>query len=176
MIKAIKKLYNKLMPKKIILKDVFNDWKITQLFGKTPFAIKHPEIYKYKQHTGIDFGMRKGTKIYAPHDGIMVKVDSKIEYTKEGLPTGTGLSFSLWDSKQLIATRYYHTQKLIVKLNKIYKEGDLIGYVGDTGHNRSGSHLHFELVETNDIAHVINKDNGAGGAIDPYSKKVKWVK
>jgi murein DD-endopeptidase MepM/ murein hydrolase activator NlpD len=75
----------------IRLLSVFKGWKITQDFGLTDFARNHPNYYKYGVHTGIDFGMPKGTKIQAPHAGIIVKVNKQRRYNRQGKEIGTGL-------------------------------------------------------------------------------------
>lgn len=158
---------------KIKLSNTFKNWNITQNFGKTPFSLEHPEYYRYGLHTGIDFGMPKGTPILAPHDGIIVRVNTKRKFNNSGKEIGVGLAVSLWDDKQEIATRYYHMSKINVGIEQKVKKYDIIGYIGNTGLS-TGYHLHFELLRTKN-GYVINKDNGAGGAIDPFNPlKVEW--
>ena len=158
----------------IELKNTFKDWKITQLFGWTEYALKMEErrkntgkrAYIYGIHTGIDFGMVIGTEIFAPHDGTVVMVDRTDN-------SGRGIAISIWDTHQHIGTRYYHLSKIHVRDGQCIKTGDLIAEVGDSGMSVDGSHLHFELVRTNDEGKAIGLYNGA---IDPFNKKnVKWV-
>jgi murein DD-endopeptidase MepM/ murein hydrolase activator NlpD len=159
----------------IQLKNTFKDWIITQYFGKTLFAQKHPNYYPlYGQHTGIDFGMKKGTPIKAPHNGVVVKINTERRYNpKTGREIGTGLSLSLWDPIQEIATRYYHLDQILVSNNQKIEAGDIIGHVGNTGLS-DGDHLHFELLETYN-GYVKNMSNGAGGAIDPFGDNINWI-
>jgi murein DD-endopeptidase MepM/ murein hydrolase activator NlpD len=158
----------------IRLLKVFKGWKITQDFGLTNFAREHPNYYKYGVHTGIDFGMPKGTNIKAPHSAVVVKVNRVRRYNKEGKEIGTGLSVSLWDTVQDIATRYYHLNEIFVKKGQVVDPGTVFATVGNTGLS-TASHLHFELLQTLD-GFVINKNNGAGGAIDPYNEgMVIWL-
>jgi murein DD-endopeptidase MepM/ murein hydrolase activator NlpD len=159
----------------IKLLSVFDGWKITQLFGRTNYAREHPNYYKYGVHTGIDYGMVTGTKIRSPHSAIVVKVNRKRKHNEDGKEIGTGLSVSLWDPFQEIATRYYHLEDIYVKKGDHVDPGEVFSEVGDSGLS-SGPHLHFELLETSD-GYVIHKNNGAGGAIDPFDKLlVTWIK
>ena len=164
---AITRIVNRLMPKKIILKDVFKDWTITQLFGKTDYAKAHPAYYTKQIHKGIDYiDKNKKWVIYAPHNAIVVKVGH------EG-NKGKGQYISLWDRQQEIATHYYHLDDVFVKRNQMIESGCKIGIAGNTGFSK-GKHLHFALYKTAD-GYIINIDSDSKGAINPYNKDlVRW--
>lgn len=88
-----------------------------------------------KLHKGLDIGAAIGTPIYAAADGT--------------------IEFASWDSGGYgnlikinhgsgIVTFYGHTSKMVVKAGQSIKRGQLIAYVGSTGHS-TGPHVHFEV-------------------------------
>lgn len=90
-----------------------------------------------RQHEGIDLsggGGNEGKPIYAAAAG---KVTRACWYSGYGncvdIDHGSGLS-----------TRYGHQSRLVVKQGDQVQAGQLIGYVGNTGHS-FGAHLHFEV-------------------------------
>jgi murein DD-endopeptidase MepM/ murein hydrolase activator NlpD len=54
------------------------------------------------------------------------------------------------------STRYGHLSRIAVRKGKYVRQGQRIGYVGNTGRSK-GAHLHFEIRE-------------GGKAIDPMTK------
>jgi len=157
------------------LKDVFSDFPITQKFGWTEFALKMwdrfkkkgRKLYKYGLHSGIDYGIKEGTEIRSPIDGVVVVDDDAND-------SGRGIAVSIWDKKQNIGCRFYHLSKNMVKINQKIKAGDIIGLSGKTaGELTIGNkaHLHFELVTTDEKG---NATGNYGGAINPLGEKVIW--
>jgi len=113
---------------------------ITSFYGPR----KSPYSGRYKMHDGIDIGAPYGAPIVAPADGVVVV-------------SGTGAGFG--KHVQLhhgygIETLFAHSQKVVVKRGQKVKRGDIIAYVGSTGHS-TGPHLHYEV--------SIN-----GTPVDPY--------
>ena len=172
----VQKHYGVSKPKRIILKDVFKGWNKNQEYGYTKYAKDNPGYYSGGIHKGWDFGEKKGKIINVAHDGIVVKVVKKQTYNKDGVAIGKGLMVSVCDRKQGIATRYCHMSKILVRKGRVVKAGDAIGKVGDTGFSK-GSHLHWELLLTDDNCEVLNSNNVFKGTINPADKDlVKWVK
>ena len=85
-------------------------------------------------HKGIDIATRTGKEIVAPADGLVVEVDFRYD---DGnivrIDHGHGMS-----------TSYAHLLKSAVKQGTRVKQGDLIGYVGDSGRS-TGAHLHYAV-------------------------------
>jgi len=89
-------------------------------------------------HAGIDIATRYGKEIIAPADGWVVEASSRAadgNYIK--IDHGHGYS-----------TYYAHLSKFAVKEGMKVKQGDVIGYVGDTGRS-TGSHLHYSVLVNN---------------------------
>lgn len=86
-------------------------------------------------HTGLDFGCKKGTKLYACTSGT-------ISINSQSQTSGYGYSLKIMgdDGKMII---YGHCNSFVKTSGRVTK-GELIAYSGNTG-NSSGPHLHFEI-------------------------------
>lgn len=123
------------------IKPTISSARLTSSFGMR----KHPILGIYRMHAGIDYGVPKGTPIYAAGDGTV---------TFKGVYGGYGNYIRIRHSSGL-STAYAHLSRYASKLKsgKKVKKGELIGYVGNTGLSL-GAHLHFEILRN-------------GRAIDP---------
>ena len=88
-------------------------------------------------HEGIDLAAPTGTPIYAASDGIVVGAT---------LNGGYGNWIRI-DHPRKLATVYGHLSEFApgIKEGVQVSQGDLIGFVGNTGRS-TGSHLHFEIL------------------------------
>ena len=96
----------------------------------------HPILHKIKAHNGVDYAAKRNTPIQASGDGVISFV---------GLKGGYGRTIEIKHGGN-IKTLYAHLEKYSSKSkvgNKV-KQGDIIGYVGDSG-QATGPHLHFEF-------------------------------
>lgn len=94
----------------------------------------HPITKQVKTHNGIDFAAPQGSNVYAIASGTI---------TEFGYDDESGF-FIVVESENNIITKYASLDdKLIHKKDKV-KQGDIIGYVGNTGKS-TGSHLHIEI-------------------------------
>jgi len=76
-------------------------------------------------HEGIDIGVGYGTPIHAAAAGTVIYC---------GWESGYGN----------LATAYGHQSSIAVACGQHVDQGQVIGYVGSTGHS-TGPHLHFEV-------------------------------
>jgi murein DD-endopeptidase MepM/ murein hydrolase activator NlpD len=100
-------------------------------------------------HTGLDFAAPSGTPIYAVANGVISSASYDGSYgnkTVETLDDGT----ELW---------YCHQTSFTVSSGETVRAGELIGYIGSTGHV-TGPHLHLEV------------HPGGGDPVDPYTALV----
>lgn len=106
----------------------------------------------YGYHTGVDFAAPQGTPVYAITDGVLTNAGSG------ALGSALGIVAQLaFGSRSAV---YAHLSALAsgVRVGSKVKAGQVIGYVGNTGTNSSGPHLHFEIQ---------NVRNGWGHHTDP---------
>jgi murein DD-endopeptidase MepM/ murein hydrolase activator NlpD len=87
-----------------------------------------------RMHEGIDIGAAQGTPIYAAAGGT-------VNYA--GWEGGYG-NLTVIDHGNGLATAYGHQSQLAVSSGQTVSRGQVIGYVGSTGHS-TGPHLHFEV-------------------------------
>ena len=110
----------------------------------SPFGYRtHPVTGEWKLHGGIDLAAAECTKIYASRAGTVVYA---------GWDSGSGGIYVSIDHGDGYKSQYLHmTDKmaLVVKKGQTVQQGELIGYVGDTGVT-TGFHLHFVIKKYNE--------------------------
>jgi murein DD-endopeptidase MepM/ murein hydrolase activator NlpD len=87
-----------------------------------------------RMHEGIDIGVPYGTPIHAAAAGTVIYC---------GWESGYG-NLTAIDHGGNLATAYGHQSSIAVSCGQHVNQGDVIGYVGSTGHS-TGPHLHFEV-------------------------------
>ena len=87
-----------------------------------------------RMHTGIDIGVPYGTPIHASASGQVVY---------SGWMDGYGNLVAI-DHGRGLSTAYAHQSRIAVSNGQTVSQGQVIGYVGCTGHC-FGPHLHFEV-------------------------------
>jgi murein DD-endopeptidase MepM/ murein hydrolase activator NlpD len=144
-----------------LLTEIPNIWPIrggighvSMYFGQNPNPFNgQPYIHK-----GIDLSTyRSGDPIVATADGQIVQVD----YDVAG---GFG-NYVIIKHKHGFYTRYGHLQSFRVTKGQRVQQGDVIGYVGNTGLS-TGPHLHYEVHIGSDVvdpAKYLNIRTGQAG-------------
>ncbi|HEY8644981.1 MAG TPA: peptidoglycan DD-metalloendopeptidase family protein [Gaiellaceae bacterium] len=87
-----------------------------------------------RMHQGIDIGVGTGTPIKAAASGTIIYC---------GWESGYG-NLTVIDNGGNLATAYGHQSSIAVACGQQVSQGEVIGYVGCTGHC-TGPHLHFEV-------------------------------
>jgi murein DD-endopeptidase MepM/ murein hydrolase activator NlpD len=85
-------------------------------------------------HEGIDIGVPYGTPIHAAASGTVLYC---------GWESGYG-NLTVLDHGGNLATAYGHQSSIAVSCGQHVGQGEVIGYVGSTGHS-TGPHLYFEV-------------------------------
>ena len=97
--------------------------------------VTSPFGYRWgRLHAGIDIGVGYGTPIHAAASGTVVLA---------GWTGGYG-NYTCIDHGGGLATCYAHQSSYAVSAGAHVSQGQVIGYVGSTGH-AFGAHLHFEV-------------------------------
>jgi murein DD-endopeptidase MepM/ murein hydrolase activator NlpD len=101
-------------------------------------------------HTGLDFAAPTGTPIHAVANGVVTSVAYDGSYGNKTVVTlddGT----EIW---------YCHQNSTVVNPGDVVTAGELLGYIGSTGHV-TGPHLHLEVRP------------GGGDPVDPFAALVQ---
>lgn len=112
---------------------------------------------RHRQHLAIDIGAPKGTPVLAAADGEIIRLRRE----KRG-----GISLYQKDPSGKFLLFYCHLSRYAkgMKAGSRVSKGDVIAYVGSTGHVIGGAHLHFSITRLPE-----DDDNfKAGVAINPY--------
>ena len=129
----------------------FDGKSLKKAFLKSPLAFTrissgfsmrlHPILGTWKQHKGVDFAAPTGTPIRASGDGVIEFVGTQNGY-------GNVIAIKHWSN---YSTLYGHMSRFAAGIRKGDKvhQGDLIGYVGQTGW-ATGPHLHYEFRVNNE--------------------------
>ena len=104
-------------------------YRLTSAFGMR----KHPVLKVTRMHNGVDMACAAGTPIYATRAGTVTTAS----YQANG--AGNYVSINHLDGFSSI---YMHMTHYVVSKGQSVSQGQLIGYVGNTGIS-TGDHLHF---------------------------------
>ena len=100
--------------------------------------------YSHKERVALDFKMKRGTKILAARDGVVIRVKEdgargglKREYRSDG----NNIIIQHFDYSR---SGYWHLQKdgALVSVGDTVRQGQVIGLSGNTGYT-AFPHLHF---------------------------------
>jgi murein DD-endopeptidase MepM/ murein hydrolase activator NlpD len=103
-------------------------WPINGQFS-SPFGMRWGRL-----HAGIDLAAPTGTPIRAAAGGRVILA----------APTGGYGNYTCVAHSSSISTCYAHQSRFGAAVGEGVSKGDVIGYVGNTGHS-FGAHLHFEV-------------------------------
>ena len=101
----------------------------------SPFGMRtHPITGEYKMHNGIDMAAPEGTPIYAAKGG-------QVSIAAYSASAGNYVQINHGAGNRSV---YMHMTGYTVKPGQYVAQGQLIGYVGNTGASK-GNHLHFGI-------------------------------
>lgn len=101
----------------------------------SPFGMReHPITGEYKMHNGIDMAAPAGTPIYAAKGG-------QVSVAGYDSSAGNYVQLAHGDGYRSV---YMHMTSFAVRAGQYVAQGQLIGYVGNTGASK-GNHLHFGI-------------------------------
>lgn len=131
-----------------LFSDIPSLWPIKGGIGHISMAFgqnRHPITGQWYIHTGIDLSTyRQGDPIIATADGQVVTV----EYDP-----GWG-NYVIVKHKHGFYTRYAHLQSYRVARGEHVQQGQVIGYIGNTGIS-TGPHIHYEVHIGSDVVDPI---------------------
>lgn len=97
-------------------------------------------------HRGVDYAAQEGTPVRACFSGVVIDHWPPPNGYYKGHPIYGGM-IRIRDNEGV--TMYAHLSKTIIREGDFVREGQIIGYIGNTGKS-TGPHLHLErLVELN---------------------------
>lgn len=142
---------------------------VTQGYGNTGFT-----SLGYTFHNGLDIASAAGTPIYAAADGVVLDngYGDKAAYgnwvtIKHEIPSKYG--------NHALVTLYGHMSSYVLKKGQTVKEGDLVGFEGNTGNTTAllygphrGYHLHFTVFDFNGYGVTEKSSKTLGNYRLPY--------
>jgi murein DD-endopeptidase MepM/ murein hydrolase activator NlpD len=142
---------------------------ITQYFGGTEFAKRNASVYGGRAyHPGVDFGVPRGTAIYAPLAGT-VRATGNTDAVAGCYSWG---KWTLVDHANGLSTLYAHQDTIAVVPGQKVATGEVIGYSGNTGYS-TGPHLHFTVYAKDGVSvrqfNEIKTVTGCGAATTPVA-------
>lgn len=108
----------------------------------SPFGMRFHPILRYsRMHWGLDFGAKCGTPLYAMADGKVAQVLPTRR--SNGLGNWTVINYGKYKGAH-IASGYAHQSRIVVKPGQAVTQGQVVGYVGNTGLSTE-CHLHLQI-------------------------------
>jgi murein DD-endopeptidase MepM/ murein hydrolase activator NlpD len=156
-VKPLNELGNTISAQGGILSEIPNVWPIKGGIGHISMYYgqnENPIYGSWYIHKGIDLStFRSGDPVIATADGKVVTVAYDISLG----------NYIILEHKHGFLTRYAHLNAFKVQKGAIVKQGQIIGYIGNTGLS-TGPHLHYEVhlgTETIDPLRFLNIRSGS---------------
>lgn len=131
-----------------VFSDIPSLWPIKGGIGHISMSFgqnKHPFTRQWYIHRGVDLStFRAGDPIIATASGQVVAVE---------FSPGFG-NFIIIQHKHGFFTRYAHLRSFRVQRGQRVQQGDIIGYIGNTGAS-TGPHVHYEVHIGSDVVDPI---------------------
>lgn len=108
-------------------------YPLTQKFNDVRYRSSYTK-FGLLGHNGMDWGMAVGTPLFAPHDGIVKETGVYDQY-------GYGYYIKIQNDVEGSVIAHMRERSLF-KDGATVKQGELIGYSGNTG-NSTGAHFHW---------------------------------
>lgn len=116
-------------------------------------------------HEGLDISMAEGTPIYAPFDGVVAWSDYE---------AGTYGHYIRISGAHRCDFFYGHLKERLVQTGNSVKQGQLLGYSGNTG-NSTGPHLHLEFRLKSEAGQYLSGVSAKLNArVDPIAWLAGW--
>jgi murein DD-endopeptidase MepM/ murein hydrolase activator NlpD len=130
--------------RRFLMKTPVNGARLSSAFGMR----LHPVLGYSAMHRGVDFAAPIGSPILAAGDGTVERAG----------PFSTYGNYVKLRHANGYETAYAHMSRVAVRTGQRVRQGEVIGYVGETG-RATGPHLHYEVLK-------------AGSQINPMSLRV----
>ncbi len=146
--------------------------RITQYFGRTPFATANPQVYTSGEHNGIDLGLNVGEPIRAALSGRVIGVGN----TDKTCPGASWGKWILIEHENGLSTLYAHLSVIEVREGQMVNTRDLIGLAGNSGFS-TGPHLHFTVYASRgvEIGHLQSQVPGCGVYRIPLGAETSYL-
>lgn len=110
----------------------------TYRFISSPFSMQriHPVLGRVRPHLGVDYVADQGTPVYSVADGVV----------RQAGRHGASGNLVTIDHAESYRSGYAHLHAIArgITRGKRVRQGQIIGYVGNTGRS-TGAHLHFSM-------------------------------
>lgn len=119
--------------KKAFIRTPLNFTRISSGFTNSRF---HPVLKTWRSHRGVDYAAPTGTPVWATGNGVVKTIERQRGYGK--------VVFLQHGDEYVTVYAHLSAFKSGLKRGDRVKQGDIIGYVGQTG-LATGPHLHYEF-------------------------------
>ncbi|MDF1693178.1 MAG: M23 family metallopeptidase [Zhongshania sp.] len=122
--------------KRFMLSTIPSGYPLSEAYVTSRFGMRnHPVLGRMALHGGADLRASVGTPVYATADGVVESAGMNNSGFGRLIKLNHNFGFT---------TLYGHLSKTAVAMGDYVRQGDLLGYSGNTGMS-SAPHLHYEV-------------------------------